>query len=68
MLLRVEMAVKELLARLLQWRTTAAGFAITGVLIYLWNSFDCKTPEDWSAWVAVALPTILGLLARDKKE
>ncbi len=64
--LRLEMAVKDLLLRLAQWRTTASGLAITGVLVYLWNSFECKIPSDWTAWVAVALPAILGLLARDK--
>jgi hypothetical protein len=54
------------LKRILQWKSSVAGLGITAVLVYLFNSLECKAPSDWEAWIAVVLPTILGMLSKDK--
>ena len=51
--------------RILAWKSSASGVAISGLMVYVFNSFDCKLPSDWMVYMTTILPTILGLLAKD---
>jgi hypothetical protein len=59
-----------MLDRLLgHWKTSAAGVGLSGVGLYVLQSWDCKVPQGmvgWLAWASVAAPAILGILAKDK--
>lgn len=51
------------------WKTTVGGAAVTGVLLYVLNSWHCQLPSGlagWIAWSAAVLPAIGGMLAKDK--
>lgn len=51
--------------RLLAWKSSASGVAISGLLVYVFNSFECKLPSDWMVYLTTVLPTILGILSKD---
>lgn len=53
---------------LLHWKTSSVGVALTGVALYVLNSWHCQLPggvAGWLAWASVAGPAVLGLLAKD---
>lgn len=54
--------MQGLIERISHLPSTAAGFAVGGVLVYAMNSWGCKLPSDWMTWglgLAAALPAIL---------
>ena len=54
--------VDGLKQRVTAWRSTSAGVAIGGVVMYAVSSLGCTEPRDWRLWaigLAAAMPGIL---------
>lgn len=62
--------MKALLQRLTQHpKTTIAGVGLGAVFYYVLDSWHCQMPSGatgWFAWVVVAGPVVLGMIAKDK--
>ena len=56
----------QLSQRISDWKTTGPGVAISGILVYVFNSMGCVLPSNWMMYAVVAAPTILGLLSKSK--
>lgn len=57
-----------MLNRFADWKTTATGAAVTGVVWVAFNSLGCSVPPNgWMAWIATLLPVVVMGLMKDKK-
>lgn len=45
------------------WKTTVAGLSFTGVMGFLTQTY--KPGMKWQAWALIAVPAVLGALAKD---
>jgi len=56
--------MQGLKARLLAWKSTGFGLATGTLVIYLFQSFGCSLPTDWTVWALGILAALPGVLAK----
>jgi hypothetical protein len=54
----------DLKARLTHWKSTGAGLAVAGIVMYAFNSLGCHAPSDWTLWAVGLVSALPGVLSK----